>query len=378
MSPGVLWRTRVNRFFYWLADMLRPLHDSGLPEELQFPVIPFSKFHRESMLRVAGLSSQFDVSLDIFKFLGKEYALRAARAWRPRELYLMEDLSLAFYLIEEQRQRGILVEPDHIDRFIFLLCNYFRYLRENRTEQEVRERVNGYLQEHSAAYADVASEVLRKVDVDHPLLACLREIDEEMVRRFGRAPGNFRGGLEELGLILDQELDASRYSWCTPNNCRTFAHTGGEGTHFSFLVQQGRIDENSPVVLTTSSPGQSRIVGENLHDFLCFGARRGYFALEQLTIALAATLNAYIDDSWQPQDPGDYHVGLGISERKRQLLDSLIERLELRPWTDPQKYYRLQERYAGLLQLPPDITFFPIDESESGLAVFQPKQMKAE
>lgn len=63
-----------------------------------------------------------------------------------------------------------------------------------------------------------------RVRIRHPLLDRLRELDEEAARRF---PDRFDLGLGRLGLILDKQLDRSRYDGCTPRNCRTFANTGG-------------------------------------------------------------------------------------------------------------------------------------------------------
>ena len=52
-----------------------------------------------------------------------------------------------------------------------------------------------------------------------------------------------------VGLILNRELESGGYE-CSPLNALAFARTGGDGDHFSLLVQDGTIDEWSPVVLT--------------------------------------------------------------------------------------------------------------------------------
>src|SRR5581483_8608045 len=112
-----------------------------------------------------------------------------------------------------------------------------------------------------------------------PLLGQLRGFDRELKRR---SRGGHRGGLSAIGLTLLRK-PASHHYWCTPLNCLTFAATGGEGAHFSFLAVDGRVDEQSPVVVTNPCPTDFRhfIVGKNLNDFLCLGLRRGYFAMEQ-------------------------------------------------------------------------------------------------
>src|SRR5665213_3444866 len=99
----------MRRFFLWLADQLRPLHNDRLGEELQIPPGSCSVFDREDMQRMARMSFSLQITFGVFELLGLRYAKRAARAWRPRELFLMEDISMAFKLVEDQRERGIVV-----------------------------------------------------------------------------------------------------------------------------------------------------------------------------------------------------------------------------------------------------------------------------
>ena len=185
---------------------------------------------------------------------------------------------------------------------------------------------------------------------DHPLLNRLRNLDKEAETRF---PGRFDPGLGSLGLILDKELDQSRYSSCTPINCRTFAHTGAEGVHFSLLMADNQINESSPVVITIPETGQSFIVGENLYDFLCVGFYRGYFALEQLAFHPDLTLEAFTNSNWQPTESWHSSVGYDNDDHKKQILAFLIKELGLRPWTGPERFALLQKRYAQKLLIPP-------------------------
>lgn len=332
----------MNRFFYWLADKLRPWHGSWLPEELELPYIPLESFLQGEMARTARLG--VGLTSGIFGIIGADYARRAAKAWRPREIYLMEEISLALHLVEEQRQRGILVESIDIDRFVETLFLYFAYLGESRTKNDVRKMVNDYLDEHSAPDADTAAGFSR-IKVDHPLLDALRLVDEEMCRKFQRqdVPALF-----DLGLRLDRELDASRYPSCTPNNCRSFASTGGDGVHFSLLIQDHAITEASPVVMTVPLPGDSVIVGETLFDFLCLGVRWGYFMLEGLIHDPDETLRMYTSPDWQP--PKDWE---GPSSFNLELLDFLARRLDLKPWSSGERFQELQDRYGPLLKYPP-------------------------
>lgn len=188
------------------------------------------------------------------------------------------------------------------------------------------------------------------IRVNHPLLERLRQVNADAARRF---PRRHDAGLGSLGLILDRELDQSRYSFCTPLNCQTFAHTGGEGVHFSFLLQDGMVRENCAVVLTIPAMfGQNFVVGENLFDFLCLGVHRGFFALEQLAYYPELTLEVFTNPNWQPTESWHGSVGFVPGEENRRLLVFMASELELRPWPDAARFALLQERYGGLLELP--------------------------
>jgi len=190
----------------------------------------------------------------------------------------------------------------------------------------------------------------QRVRVDHPLFERLRQLDLEAARRF---PGRFDQGFGSLGLILDKKIDQSRYSFCTPVNCRTFARTGGEGVHFSFLVQDDLIRDSSPIVVTIPAMGgQSFVVGDNLFDFLCLGVHRGFFALEQLAYHQELTLAVFTRLEWEPTESWHRAVGFLPSKEDSRLLAFLKSELGLRPWSDAARFQGLQERRAGSLVLP--------------------------
>jgi hypothetical protein len=181
----------------------------------------------------------------------------------------------------------------------------------------------------------------------------LRRADKEVARKI---PTKAWRGFSTVGLILERKLVADYYDWCTPKNCWTFAHTGGNGVHFSLLARDGAVRDDSPVVLTNpGGMGHSCIVGEDLHDFLCLGALRGYFGLEQLTYNPELTLEVYTDPKWQPSEEWHYAVGYVCGEQERQVLDLLAAWFQLRHWTVRAKFARLQKEYLGQLDLPTDV-----------------------
>jgi hypothetical protein len=195
--------------------------------------------------------------------------------------------------------------------------------------------------------------------IAHPLLDLLRSLDQEIARRF---PSQNDAGLGYIGLILTPTLRNGGYH-CTPENSLSFAHTGGEGVHFSLVSEANEITENSPIVVTIPQAFDhpNFIVGETLYDFLCFGIYRGFFALEQLGYNLDEAFSVYADPSWLPSEHRHFRVGYGVDERQRDILNLLIERLRLVPWQEPRaKFDRLQETHLSNLEIPPEVDYTEI------------------
>jgi hypothetical protein len=140
----------MKRFLRWLVDALRPWHNNGLPDELQLPENPHWFFTKDAMERaaslmerVADLTSQ-GLKLGVFEILGATYASRAVRAWRPRELLLMEDVSLAFFEVEDRISRGIHVAPVHIQRLVEVLHRYYGYHKDYQTRESIVNKIAEY------------------------------------------------------------------------------------------------------------------------------------------------------------------------------------------------------------------------------------------
>ena len=136
----------MKRFFYWLANCLRPWRDDGLPDELRMPENTNWFFHKDAMKRSAALSQSERMEFGIFKILGLAYAERAQNAWQPRELLIMEDLSLAFFEVEDRAFRGIHVPDIHIDRLVCVLQRYYDYVGDSQSEETVRAKVAACLE----------------------------------------------------------------------------------------------------------------------------------------------------------------------------------------------------------------------------------------
>lgn len=164
--------------------------------------------------------------------------------------------------------------------------------------------------------------------------------DLALLGRLLQAPNSVLG--DEIGLILQSELRPSGYEEA-PRNVVTFASTGGDGVHFSFLDTGGGIADTSPVVMTVPmAEWPNRVVGENLRHFLGIGLHSAYFVLEQLQYDFEDSLANLINRKWQ-QD---------LSDRAQAVLAEMAGALDLAAWTDfRRELAALERRYAHLLEM---------------------------
>jgi hypothetical protein len=165
---------------------------------------------------------------------------------------------------------------------------------------------------------------------------------EEVGRETGGEP---TGALESIGMLLDRRFHHSGYD-TTPANALTFAGTGGDGVHFSLIAVRGAIDERSPVLMSVPAARQTEfIVGADFRDFMAFGARRGFFYLEQVAYRADAFFKAYT---------GASEGSVGATEEETILLDRLRRVFAVSPWPNARKHFdELQARYRPLLEPPP-------------------------
>jgi len=194
---------------------------------------------------------------------------------------------------------------------------------------------------------------MNTVRVNHPILEKLFELEREAARRF---PREYDPGLGRIGLLLMRDLPNFGYP-CTPTNSRSFAHTGGEGVHFSFLVSNDEINEESPILLTIPAAPKSPtfLVGETLLDFLCLGIQRGFTALENLGFLYEDTVKAYGNPTWRPTQHVQFWTCHALDEQDRAVLELLADRFRLVPWSDPkEKLDRLRSLYRSKLEFFPE------------------------
>jgi hypothetical protein len=199
-----------------------------------------------------------------------------------------------------------------------------------------------------------------KITVDLPLYDALWKLDGRIKRRFpGEYP--FRNGVDALGVMFVRPRVLRRGKtggyWCSPANTVALADTGGDGSHFSFLVRESRIDSESPIVLTApaNSGDTNRILARNLQTFLRLGLRRGFFAMEQFGYDPKQALHVYGTPDWQPTESSHYSVGYVPNEREQRVLDFVAAELNLKPYCyTPKSFANLQRRWMPRLQMSAD------------------------
>jgi hypothetical protein len=168
---------------------------------------------------------------------------------------------------------------------------------------------------------------------------------------------------DPIGLILARPLKKMQYE-STPINSSAFAHTGGDGVHFSFLHLDGKPSESSPIVMTVpmqSAGKENLIVGENLFEFLCLGERIGYFRLEQLVYDESRTIE-WISN---PAILYELEYGKRLSNpsrvdsynKEKYLLKILRDEFGLKSWSNVKKRLgELQSSYISLLEFRSSFT----------------------
>lgn len=163
----------------------------------------------------------------------------------------------------------------------------------------------------------------------------------EFIQAFAHEIGEKESELfEEMGMFLHSSLARWDY-FCTPINSMTFASTGGDGVHYSFL----NLDNSSikPVVMTVPMADRHNIIlGESLSEFMRLGARYGYFSLEQLAYDRQETINE-LNDSFLRN----------TAEMEEKVLVNLIKEFDLTPWENVSvRLDELERHYSAQIILP--------------------------
>ncbi len=141
---------------------------------------------------------------------------------------------------------------------------------------------------------------------------------------------------EPLGLFLAPTFKPSGYA-STPECCRTFGWTGGDGVHFSIAEIEVT---DSPIVITVpmNFDAPNMVVGNSLREFLALGMTVGYFSLEKLVYEFEAGLTR-IAEGFEFQGPA------------RSAIEDIRETFALELWNDARNRLAfLNAKYAKALR----------------------------
>lgn len=304
-------------------DVLRLFYNPQLPDELSLPEIDMIAFKAGFLRRSARLFRKMPNADPLLRMIGPEATEVAATARSPFLLYSMEYLSLGFHIVQKQCHRGVIVDEVDRRRLVILLSAFLKKSGLTLSDEESRDRVDTFIKENSLPDATPDDPALSPVTIDHPLWEALREFDAKL-----ESERNDSLGLQHLWLqLVDPNSGEDRYDWCTPLNCRVFARTGCDGIHYSFLVDNDRITEDSPVVETLPADGgESNVVAASLREFLEKGLECGY---------------GYLTD----EISGD--------EMHREIASQLRDRFDLVPRAPRADTMALKKRFGDRLRLPP-------------------------
>jgi hypothetical protein len=179
----------------------------------------------------------------------------------------------------------------------------------------------------------------KPVEIVHPEFDRLVRFAKTVAEEQGK---DWKFVLDPVGLIFPEVIRKGNY-YCDPENSVEFASTGGDGLHYCFLVADGIVRADSPVLLCRpdGSEPPNVVVGENLHEFLCLGMNCAYFDLLRVL-------------EYPDERVGDW-FGDDVWEEQRELLIRMRREFNLEPWpARKSRLAELQEKYLTLFEPPLD------------------------
>lgn len=163
--------------------------------------------------------------------------------------------------------------------------------------------------------------------------------------RLRNAASSARGAaFDSCGLILTDGSAWPKY-WCTPENVTVFAHTGGDGVHYSYLEVSKISEDICPIVMTVpmADSEASRcnvVVAESFEEFFSVGYYVGWFFLEQLLYDRSSAIE-YLAKPDSSDGQCSHHMAF--------IREALA--IQLAPLTD-ERLLTLRSLYANRLRLP--------------------------
>ncbi len=188
---------------------------------------------------------------------------------------------------------------------------------------------------------------------DFSLFESVLGLDKAISAAFSQQTG---GGLD-LTFIRLEDLKNGGY-YCTPINSLAFAWTGGDGEHFSFLVDDKGVSAQSPVIFTAPTNYGDKItdtnvvVAENFLKFVRLWLRFGSGALGSMVWNRERALEVYTSAE-NPLCSTDPRLSSYAPDDQRQeILNFALNALGLQPYIyTAAEFSALQARYMPELQL---------------------------
>ena len=162
-------------------------------------------------------------------------------------------------------------------------------------------------------------------------------VDDLIKSKWGKDAYKF---IDYCGLEPIRPMENFGY-FCTPENSKTFAATGGDGVHFGIVDGKNDNGMVGPIVMTVPMADiQNVIVAEDLEEFFRLGYHVGWFSMEQLVYNLDSTLEYYS----KPDEE--------MTEEETRFLELLRNELnmETRPLTK-ERLATLEMMYFGRLKV---------------------------
>ena len=143
--------------------------------------------------------------------------------------------------------------------------------------------------------------------------------------------------------------------FATPVNSWNFLQTGGDSVHYSFLCDNGVLDENTPIIMTVpSSKILNVIVAENLLEFISLAYVNGCFSLDGLAYGSIDKYCHQLDNGPMEEeiseDESDFWKK--IAQEKKEALALIDENFDIQSFKSPHKdgLIQLQEKYIDALK----------------------------
>lgn len=151
--------------------------------------------------------------------------------------------------------------------------------------------------------------------------------------------------LDYCGLLLEIPSVRDYIDWSTPRNVLTFATTGGDSVHYSYLVDERLPEGVCPIVMTLPcADAQSFVIAENFQEFFDYGYYVGWFSLEQLY--------------YEEEEGAAYfrQASPTFGDIGTEQLPLLRKALNMKPVPPTlARFAELHDKYHALLDIPPPL-----------------------